>query len=276
MGTLGIIAGSGELPRVVAESVRASGRDVFILSLSGSAGEWIKNFAHEEIGLGEFGKAIKALKGAGCSDVTLLGKVERPDFAKVKVDAKAMFQLPKIIGAAAKGDDALLRFFVDFFEREGFRPVGVTEAAPSLVAGVGPLGKILPQAEHQADIASALKVVHALGALDVGQGAVVCAGLTLAVEAAEGTDAMLSRIPQLREVIRGTPSNRRGVLVKALKPVQDKKTDLPVVGVQTVENAANAGLAGIAMEAGAALIMDRAAVAAAADRLGLFVIGIAV
>ena len=274
--TLGIIAGGGDLPRVVAESARHSGRPVFVLALGEFADGWITGFNHETIAYGEFKKAIKALRDADCGDVIMLGKVERPNFSAVKVDSKALLALPKVTAAALKGDDALLRFFVDFFESEGFHPVGVTEAAPGLIAGIGPIGERTPSDEHRADIASALKIVHALGALDVGQGAVVCAGLTLAVEAAEGTDAMLGRIPQLRETLRGTPEKKRGVLVKALKPVQDRKTDLPVIGVETVEKAAQAGLAGIAIEAGAALIMDRAAVAAAADRLGLFVIGIAV
>jgi DUF1009 family protein len=116
--------------------------------------------------------------------------------------------------------------------------------------------------------------VHALGALDVGQGAVVCDGLALAVEAAEGTDAMLKRIADLRESLRGTAEKKRGALVKALKPTQDAKTDMPVVGVATVKNAAAAFLAGIAVEAGQALILDKRAVAAEADRLGLFVTGI--
>jgi DUF1009 family protein len=108
----------------------------------------------------------------------------------------------------------------------------------------------------------------------VGQAAVVCDGLPLAVEAAEGTDQMLVRVGGLREAIRGTPENRRGVMVKALKPTQDAKTDLPVVGVATVERVASVGLAGIGLQAGGALIVDKAAVAARADALGLFVTGV--
>jgi hypothetical protein len=150
----------------------------------------------------------------------------------------------------------------------------VAQAAPALVADEGALGRIAPGADHSADIIQAFKIVHALGALDVGQAAVVCEGLALSVEAAEGTDAMLSRIAGLRESLRGTPARKRGVLVKALKPLQDAKTDMPVVGVQTVRNAAAVFLAGIAVEAGAALILDKAAVAAEADRLGLFVVGV--
>jgi hypothetical protein len=270
-----LIAGGGELPRAVAEAARAAGREVFVVPLTGSISEnWVTDFPHEFHSPGEPGRIIKALKAAGAGEVLLAGKVDRPKFSEMKLDAKGMLLLPKAMAAAKKGDDALLRFIVGICEDEGLKAVSVAEAAPALVAGEGALGRITPGADHAADIRQAFKVVHTLGALDVGQAAVVCEGLTLSVEAAEGTDAMLARIGTLRESLRGTPARKRGVLVKALKPTQDAKTDMPVVGVQTVRNAAAVFLAGIAVEAGAALILDKAAVAAEADRLGLFVTGL--
>jgi DUF1009 family protein len=272
---LGLIAGGGELPRAVAEAVRAAGRGVFVVPLVGSVAEdWVKDFPHEFLSPGEPGRIIKALKGAGAGDVLMAGRVDRPKFSELKLDAKGMLLLPKAVAAAKKGDDALLRFIVGICENEGLRAVSVAEAAPALVAGEGALGAIIPQDEHMADIEKAFRIVHALGALDVGQAAAVCEGLALAVEAAEGTDTMLARIGTLRESLRGTAGKNRGVLVKALKPTQDAKTDMPVVGVQTVKNAAAVHLAGIAVEAGVALILDKQAVAAEADRLGLFVIGV--
>ncbi len=273
-GSLGLIAGGGELPRAVAMAARAAGRDVFVVPLVGSVTEdWIENFPHEWLTPGEPGRIIKALKGAGVGEVLMAGKVDRPKFSELKLDAKGMLLLPKAVAAAKKGDDALLRFIVGICEDAGLTAISVAQAAPALVADEGTLGKVAPHAEHRADIERAFKIVHALGALDVGQAAVVCDGLPLAVEAAEGTDAMLLRIPLLRESLRGTAEKKRGVLAKALKPLQDAKTDMPVVGVQTVKNAAAVFLAGIAVEAGAALILDKAAVAAEADRLGLFVFG---
>ena len=272
---LGLIAGGGALPRAVAQAVRAAGREVFVVPLVGSVSEdWVKDFPHEFLSPGEPGRIVKAMKIAGVSQVLLAGRVDRPKFSEMKLDAKGMLLLPKAIAAAKKGDDSLLRFIVGICEDEGFTAVSVAEAAPALVAQDGLLGRVAPDGEQQGDILQAFKIVHALGALDVGQAAVVCEGLALAVEAAEGTDAMLARIPSLRESLRGTADKKRGVLVKALKPTQDRKTDLPVVGVQTVRNAAAAFLAGIALEAGAAVIRDKAAVAAEADRLGLFVIGL--
>jgi DUF1009 family protein len=275
VSALGLIAGGGALPRAVAQAARAAGREVFVVPLLGSAtDDWVKDFPHEVLSPGEPGRIVKALTGGGVREVLLCGRVDRPRFADMKLDAKGMLMLPKAIAAARQGDDALLRFIVAIFEDAGFVAVSVSQAAPSLVCAEGVLGKHAPDDEHRADIAKALQIVRTLGVLDVGQGAVVCDGLALAVEAAEGTDAMLGRIPDLRESLRGTAKEPRGVLVKALKPTQDARTDMPVVGVDTVKNAHAAHLAGIALEAGKSLILDKAAVAAEADRLGLFVIGV--
>ena len=276
MSTLGLIAGGGELPRAVAHAVREAGRAVFVVPLTGSVSEdWIRDFPHEFHSPGEPGRIIKALKAAGAQEVLLAGRVDRPKFSDLKLDAKGVTLLPKAVAAAKKGDDALLRFIVGICEGDGLRAVSVAQAAPALVAGEGALGRIAPTDEHRADIEQAFKIVHALGALDVGQAAVVCEGLALAVEAAEGTDRMIARVGELRESLRGTPDKRRGVLVKALKPTQDARTDMPVIGVETVRRAATVGLAGIALEAGKSLIVDKHAVTAEADRLGLFVTGIA-
>jgi hypothetical protein len=272
---LGIIAGGGELPRAVAQSARAQGREIFVVALAGSLTEdWVQAYPHEFFSPGEPGRAMKALSGAGAKDLVLAGKLERPKFSDIKLDARGVMILPRVIAAAAKGDDALLRMMVSVFEGEGFRVMGVQDAVPELVVGVEVIGRVAPRDEHQADIAQGFAIVRALGALDVGQAAVVCEGLALSVEAAEGTDAMMARVNNLRPHLRGTPEHRRGVLVKAPKPIQDRKTDLPVIGVETVRNAGAAGLAGIALEAGGALILGREAVAEAADALGLFVIGV--
>jgi DUF1009 family protein len=274
---LGIIAGGGDLPRAVAASARAGGREVFVIGLIGSLGEgddWIGDFPHELASPGAPGQAFKSFRREGVTEILLAGKVDRPKFSELKLDARGVMLLPRALKAARQGDDALLRFLVAMFEEEGFRAIGVAEAAPGLVCGEGPLGRLAPNEEHRADMDRGFAIVKALGALDVGQAAVVCEGLALAVEAAEGTDRMIERVATLREALRGTPRRRRGVLVKALKPTQDGATDMPVIGVATVERAAAAGLAGIGLQADGALIVDKALVAAKADALGLFVAGV--
>jgi len=274
--TLGIIAGSGRLPLAVAEAAQHDGRSVFVLALEGMATqEDVSPFPHGWASLGEIGKAIKLLKGAGCSELTMAGKVPRPEFTKLKLDARGALALPRVIAAAMKGDDALHRAMMMIFEREGMRVIGPAEAVRGLLAPHGPIGRHEPSEDHDADILHGIRVALTLGALDVGQAAVVCQGLVLAVEAAEGTDAMLVRVAGLPEALRGTADNRKGVLVKAAKPHQERRIDLPAIGVHTVELAALAGLSGIAIEGGGALVVGRNAVAAAADRLGLFVYGFA-
>jgi DUF1009 family protein len=271
MTALGIIAGGGDLPVAIAESASDAGRAVFIIALTGSADESVTRFPHAWAGLGEVGRTLKLLRGHDCTDILLAGRVARPRFSEIRLDAKGMLLLPRVVAAARKGDDALLRALVAAFEAEGFRILGVAEAAPGLIATAGVFGRVQPNADAAADIALAVGVVRKLGTLDVGQAAIVCDGLVLAVEAAEGTDAMIARIASLPEAIRGTPAKRRGVLVKALKPGQDGKTDLPVIGVPTIANVAAAGLAGIAIEAGRSLVINRRGIVAAADAAGLFV-----
>jgi hypothetical protein len=272
---LGIIAGGGELPLAIAESVRERGRGVFIVALTGSADAAVEAYPHEWASLGEVGKALKLLRAHDCDEVLLAGILARPKFSEIKLDAKGMLVAPRIIAASFKGDDALLRSVVDVFEREGLRAIGAAEAAPGLLAPAGVMGRVEPNAQNRDDIERAFKIVRAMGALDIGQAAVVCDGLALAIEAAEGTDATVARVGTLPEHIRGTRDKRRGVLAKAPKPIQDRKTDLPVIGLATVQKAAAVGLAGIAVEAGGALILNRKAVIAEADRLGLFVVGVA-
>ena len=270
MSTLGIIAGGGDLPVAIASEAT---RPVFVVALTGSASDGIEKFPHERAGIGETGKIFRLLHDHGCKDVILAGKVSRPAWSDVKVDVRGALAAPKIISAAMKGDDALLRTIVGMFEREGFHVISAAEAAPALLSGEDTITKAKPSEADQSDIVAAAKIVREMGALDIGQAAIVCEGLALAVEAAEGTDAMIRRVIDLPLNIRGTPAKRRGVLVKAPKPIQDRKTDLPVIGVQTIANVAAAGLSGIALEAEGVLIVNRKAVIEAADVAGIFVTG---
>lgn len=273
MTPLGIIAGGGDLPIAIADSAMEAGRTVFVAALQGIADKRVSNFPHEWVSLGQTGRTLSLFRQHGCEDILLAGRVVRPKWSEIRFDATALRKLPKVAAAALKGDDALLRSLVDVLEGEGFRVVGAAEAAPGLLSKPGVLGKHRPSAQDETDIVLGMRMVQALGTFDIGQAAVVCDGLVLAVEAAEGTDAMIARVGTLSENIRGTVKKPRGVLVKAPKATQDGRTDLPVIGVQTVQNAAAAGLAGIAVQAAGALIVDRSAVIQAGDEAGLFLFG---
>jgi DUF1009 family protein len=272
---LGIIAGAGELPLALARVLREDSRPVFVLVLEGIAdAPEIAEFPHARASIGELERAIGLLKDSGCSEVTLAGRVARPDFSSLKLDRIGRQNIGSILTAALKGDDALLRAVIAILEKHGLRVLGTADVTRSLLAPAGPIGKFTPGRDDMPDIEHGLRVVNALGHLDIGQAAVVCRGLVLAVEAAEGTDAMLFRICALPETLRGTKAARRGVLVKSVKPGQDRRIDLPVIGARTVELASAAGLSGIAVQQNAVLVLNRTGVAELADRDRLFVYGV--
>jgi DUF1009 family protein len=274
MKKLGLIAGGGNLPVEIAEHCEQAGRPFFVVRLKGFAGPELEPYAGAEVGIAELGKCFKALKRAGCQAVCLAGSVMRPDFSALIPDLRGLAVLPAAIAAARKGDDALLRLLVGEFEREGFAVEGAHEVMDDLGLPPGPLGRWAPNAEQQADVDRALEVARAIGRLDVGQAAVVCRGLVLAVEAQEGTDAMLARVAELPEALRGRPDALLGVLAKAPKPIQETRVDLPTIGLATVRAVARAGLAGIVGEAGRLLVLDREAVVELADELGVFILGV--
>lgn len=274
MDKLGLIAGAGNLPVEVARECLHSGRPLFIVRLKGLADPQLAHYPGCEVGIGELGKALKALKKARCVAVCMTGIVQRPDFGALAMDMRGLSILPRLVLEARKGDDALLRTLVHEFEKDGFRVEGAHEVAGNLALPGGALGKIAPLEGHFDDIRRALDVARAIGALDVGQGAVVARGLVLAVEAQEGTDAMLRRCVELPLAIRGTPEAPCGVLAKAPKPIQERRVDLPTIGLATVHRAAQAGLAGIVGEAGGLIVLDRDTVIAEADALGIFIYGV--
>ena len=274
-GRLGLIAGGGDLPLQIARHCVETGRPLFVVRLRGFADPSMDAFPGEVVGLAEVGRCIRVLKAAGCEAVCLAGNVARPDFAALKPDLRGMAMLPRLVLEARRGDDALLRAVLDEFRKEGFAIEGAHEARSDLVLGAGPLGRHAPGPEHQADIRRALEIARRIGELDIGQGAVVCDGLVLAVEAQEGTDAMLRRVAEeVAPALRGEAGRRRGVLAKAPKPIQETRVDLPTIGPATVRGAARAGLAGLVGEAGRTLVLDREGLVALADELGLFVLGV--
>lgn len=271
---LAIVAGGGDLPRRVAAQARKTGRNPFVVGLKGFAeASLLEEYGGPELSVGELGRLIQLMKREGCEEMVFAGWLKRPDFSALKLDLKGVQSLPKILAAAKKGDDALLRAVMDVFAEAGFRIIGADDVLNDLLVGAGPLGAVSPTTEHWPDIRRAAEVAKISGSLEIGQGAVSCASLILAVEAQEGTDRMLARVAELQVEIRGTPEARRGVLVKRPKPQQERRIDLPTIGVATVQAAGKAGLAGIAVEAGAALVVDRDQVAQAANEIGVFIYG---
>jgi DUF1009 family protein len=257
----------------VADAAAARGLPLHIVGISGEASRAIELYPHTWVKWGEVGKLFTALDKHGCRDLVIIGAVTRPDLAHVKFDFGAIRNLPFLVSLGMGGDDHVLSGIVRFLEGKGYRVHGADDVAPELSAAEGVLGKLAPSADDRADVALGFEVVRALGALDVGQAAVVAKGYVVAVEAAEGTDAMLERCAELRRTGRARGRGLAGVLVKAPKPGQEERVDLPTIGPETVGRAAAARLAGIAIAAGQVLMVERAATIEAADLHGLFLLG---
>ncbi|MDE2016549.1 MAG: UDP-2,3-diacylglucosamine diphosphatase LpxI [Hyphomicrobiales bacterium] len=270
---LGVICGAGEFPLAVARAARSAGRDVFLLGIEGFVDGELAGWPHARVRLGRIGALLAALRGANVRDLVIVGGLTRPAFRDLRLDFGALRLVPAFLDALRGGDDRLLSRVARFFEREGFRVLGAHEAAPGLLAPAGAIARRAPVAATLRDAEFAARLVAATGPFDAGQAAVVCDGHVWAIEAAEGTDAMLARVAELRasgRIRRRPPS---GLLYKAPKPGQDRRVDLPALGPRTVEAARRAGLAAIAWEAGGALVLDREAMARAADAAGISLFG---
>ncbi|MBY5355443.1 LpxI family protein [Rhizobium leguminosarum] len=274
-GRLAIIAGGGLLPSYVAEAARAAGENPVIVALKDESDRRWEAYDHAVIGIGDFAALEGLLNRYGIGRVVMSGSVRRrPEWREVRPTLRTLMKMPAVIRTLLSGgDDKVLQMVIRLIEGNGRRVVGAHEIAPDLLAAVGPLGTAIPGEEDRRDINRAAEAAEMLGRLDVGQGAVAIGGRIVALEGLEGTDEMLERVAGLRAAGRISP-RRRGALVKLCKPQQDIRADLPAIGVSTVLNAKQAGLAGVAVEAGRALVLDRAAVIKAADEAGLFVCGI--
>jgi DUF1009 family protein len=272
---LAIIAGGGSVPIAVAQAVERSGRRVVLFPVRGWADPAaVETFTHHWLALVQAGRLLRLARAEGCRDIVFVGTALRPPFRSLRVDWLTLRLLPRIVRAYRGGDDHLLSSIARGFEDYGFRVVGAQEVAPEILMPEGALGSMSPSERDRADIARALALLAATGPFDIGQAAIVAGNQVLAVEAAEGTDAMLARIAELRTRGRIATPPGTGVLVKAPKPQQDRRFDLPAIGPRTVEEAARAGLAGIAVAAGGSIIAEPAAVAMAADKAKIFVVGI--
>jgi len=265
----------GSLPLAVADAVAARGRRVVLFPLRGAAeGTPVERHRHHWIYIGQIGKFLKLARAEGCRDVVFIGALVRPSIWQVHPDLVGLSFLPKVLKAFRGGDNHLLSGMGKLLEDEGLRLLGAHEVAPQILVPDGVLGRVQMTERDRADIALGLDYLHAAGPFDIGQAVIVADRHILAVEAAEGTDGMLARMAEMRSNGRVRAARGIGVLVKAPKPHQDRRFDLPSVGPQTVEGAAKAGLAGIAVVAGETVIAEPAAMVAAADKAGLFVAGV--
>lgn len=274
-GRLGILAGRGNYPVLVARAARELAHNPYIFAIKEEADQDWSDYDTALVGIGDLSTFIQIVRREGIGAVVMAGGISRrPGIRDIRPTWTALKSAPQALRALLSGgDDRILRAAMQMLERHDIRVLGAHEIAPDLLGQSGPLGDRCPDQSDRADIAAATQAAIALGRLDVGQGAVAVGGRVVALEGLEGTDAMLSRVAGLRAEGR-LRARSRGVLVKLCKPGQELRADLPAIGPATVRNAQAAGLSGIGIEAGRSLVLDRAEVIAEANRLGLFVTGL--
>jgi len=272
---IGLIAGGGVLPFSVADSLSARGIDPVLFALKGVCDPVaVARFRHHWISIGQLGKLAKLLRSENCRDLVFIGTLVRPALSEISLDWGTLRVIGRVWAAFRGGDDHLLSGIGRILERDGFRMVGIKDVAPDLLMPEGNLTRTSPDKDAAADIARARDVLRALGPFDIGQAAVVIDGHVVAVEDIEGTDGLLARVARLRAEGRIRAKAGRGVLVKAPKVGQDLRFDLPTVGPRTLEGTAGARLAGMAVAAGNAIVVEPQAMIERADAAGLFVIGL--
>jgi DUF1009 family protein len=266
-----IICGGGAFPEAVAEAVRKQGREVYLFLLERFADPALARYPHEWVKLGSLARYLAARKRHGLRDIVFIGSVVRPRIRDVGLDWRAMLLMPRITRMFLGGDDNLLSSVAKVFEEHGFKLRGAHEVAPELLMPEGLVTNLKPDAREAEDIRVGLELLRAIDRFDVGQAVVVAGRRVVAIEGAEGTEGLLVRVAEMRRNGRLKLGERDGVLVKIPKPSQDRRFDMPAIGTDTVAQAKAAGLAGIAIEAGGALVLDAQAFVEAADRAGVFI-----
>src|SRR3984957_16144719 len=272
---IGLIAAGGVMPFAVADSLIARGMTPVLFALKGACDPaGVLRFRHHWISVGQVGRAMKLFRAENCRDLVFIGTLVRPALSEIRLDWGTLRVLGRVWAAFRGGDDHLLSGVGRILEQDGFRMVGIRDVAPDLLVPEGCLTRAVPDENAAADIAKGRDVLRALSPFDIGQAAVVIDGHVVGVEDIEGTDGLLARVARLRAEGRIRARPARGVLVKAPKSGQDLRFDLPTLGPRTIEGAAAAGLAGIAIVAGNTIVAEPQAVIEAADVSGVFVIGL--
>lgn len=274
-GTLAIICGGGSLPFALADAASRRGRRIVLFALRGWADpERVAAYPHHWSWMGQFGRFLRIAAEEGCRDVVFIGSVGRPSFWQMRPDIRVLWLMPRLLRLFRGGDDHLQSGVGRIFEEHGFRLLGPKDVAPELLMPYGAIGNRVPEERDRADIARGLALLRATSPFDIGQAVIVADNQVLAVEGPEGTDQALARVGELRRNGRIRTPTGVGVLVKAAKLGQDHRIDLPSIGPHTVDGAASAGLAGIAVVAESTIVAEPERIAAAADRARIFVIGV--
>jgi DUF1009 family protein len=266
---LGIVAGQGDLPFELYDAALRQGRDTFVLALEGQADpEKLDGIPHEWVSVNAIGRVIETAHRNAVEDLVLTGDFQPWHLVNDNPDEWVRARLPQIVERMRGGENEAVAFLIEEVEKDGFRIVAARSLAANMFPQTGALGRHEPNTEAWMDIARGVEAAKTIGRLDIGQAVVVQRRVVLAVEAVEGTDALITRSKALQKEGPGP------VLVKMMKPQQEIRADPPTIGPRTLDLAAGAGFIGIAIEADGTLVADRAATVRIADDAGLFLVAV--
>ncbi len=272
--SVAVIAGHGDMPLLFARAAIRNGWTPVIFALAGEADPVLfAGLTCHLIKWGEVGKLLRLIERSGCRELVMIGAIrKRPDYSAIRPDLGAVRLLPRIFRLMRGGDDSVLQGVAQIFSEKNIDIRTPVEIAPELAAPAGQLTKAVADPAEQTNLEKAVEAARAIGRLDIGQAAIAVGGRVVALEGVEGTDGLLARVADLRNADRLTEPG--GVLVKCMKPNQDPRLDLPTIGPGTARLAKQAGLAGVGIEAGRALLAGRDETIAAFDDNGLFLVGL--
>jgi len=264
---LGVIAGAGFLPKHVVDACKKKKIPFTVVCLEGETDmEQFKSVEHEVFQVHKVSKLFAYLKNSGVTHVTLAGKVKRADISRLLLDLKGA-KLFAMIVKNGLADNSILMTIMKFIESQGFEIIAPEKIADELILPKGDLAKTKPSKQALSDIKNGVKTLKGVAGFDVGQALVIQNGLVLGVEAAEGTDELIKRCGEIKQEGEGP------VLIKIIKPHQDKRVDMPCIGGKTIENAAKYGVAGIAAEAGSTLVLNSKEAIELANKHKIFIHG---
>jgi hypothetical protein len=267
MSKLGLIAGNGSLPDRIIESCLAKNQPIFVISITDEQPKLINKTLNIKLNIASVGKAIKFLKNNDVKDIIFAGGLSRPKLKELRPDATGIRLLSKITKAKFNGDNQLLSTIVNFFEGEGFNALGADEVLQDLVTPQGILGTVKPSKAQMCDVEMGIKIAQSIGNLDIGQSIIVQDNTVIGVEAIEGTDNLMIRCKNLQF------NNKGGILVKVKKPNQDRRIDLPTIGINTIITAFDNNLSGIVIESGNSIILDKQTLVETANDNNIFIFG---
>ncbi|MFK7902634.1 MAG: LpxI family protein [Nitratireductor sp.] len=271
---IAIIAGNGVLPIYIRDELISQNLNPLLIGVHNEISNKLVKKADAVLTFGQVGKLFEILSANSVDRVIFAGGItKRPDYKNLKLDMLTIKELPKLLKIVLGGDNSVLTKISKYFETRNIDVVGSHEIVPRLIANQGVIAGKFSKRSAMANVQLAVESAKTIGGLDIGQASVAEDGRVIALEAVEGTDAMLARVAKLRRDGRLHATPKIAVLAKMLKPEQDMRADLPAIGPKTVENVHKAGLKGIVVEAGKALILDRNATVKKAAELGIFIYG---